>query len=339
MLADTLRHVVDGGSLDADAAEAAMREIISGSAPLATVAAFLVAMRMKGESVAELTGCARAMRAAAVPVSPSRRPLLDTCGTGGDGAHSINVSTLAAMVCAAAGARVAKHGNRSVSSRCGSADLMEALGVSIDLDAPAVARCIDEVGVGFMFAPRFHPAMRHVAALRRELGIRTLFNLLGPLANPASVEHHVMGVYAAHLCEPMARVLAGLGVRSALVVHGAGGLDEVAVSGPTEAAWLRDGEIVRLVIDPESLGIRGGSLQGGGPEENARVAAEVLAGRPGPARDAVALNAAAGLLASGLVDDLREGLARATEALDDGRARDRLEALVSLSRSLVGDGS
>lgn len=312
-----------------------MEHIISGEADPARVAAFLVAMRMKGETAAELIGCARAMRRAAVPVEPRQRPLLDTCGTGGDGVGSLNISTIAALVAAAAGARVAKHGNRGVSSKCGSADLMEALGVPLELSAEAVARCVDEVGIGFMFAPRFHPAMRHVAALRRSLGIRTLFNLLGPLANPARVEHHVLGVYDGRLCETVADVLVGLDVRRALVVYGHGGMDEIAVGGPTEALLVVDGRRQRFTIDPSDLGIAPGSpgdLAGGSPEENARRTQALLEGEPGAARDAVLLNAAGGLLAAGLAQDLREGLALARRALDCGEPAARLDRLRAVSR-------
>ncbi|MBM3463906.1 MAG: anthranilate phosphoribosyltransferase [Armatimonadetes bacterium] len=338
MLDALLPGLMAGHSLDVDAAQAAMEHMISGDAPAALIAGFLVALRMKGETVAELTGCARAMRAAALPVEPRMRPLLDTCGTGGDGVGTVNISTLASLVATAAGVRVAKHGNRSVSSRCGSADLLEALGISLTLGPEEVARCVDEVGIGFMFAPRYHPAMKHVAEVRRTLGVRTLFNLIGPLANPARVEYQVMGVFDGDLVEKMAEALQGLGVRRALVVHGHGGLDEIALSGVTRAVLLDDGGRRVFTIDPQTLGMALAPLEalvGGDVADNLRIASRVLDGGDGPVRDAVVINAAGALLAAGVVEDLSEGVEKSRAALGSGAARERLQAWVEMSRKLT----
>ncbi len=333
MFSDTLRLLVEGQSLDEASAQRAMEYIMSGQATPVQITSFLVAMRMKGETVDELVGCARAMREAVVPVKPKRRPLLDTCGTGGDARGTMNISTLAAFVVAGAGTTVAKHGNRSISSQCGSADLLEALGLSLELGPKEVAKCIDHCGIGFMFAPRFHPAMKRVATVRRELGFRTIFNLLGPLTNPASVEHHMMGVYSSRWCKPMAQVMHRLGVKSALVVHGHDGLDEISVSGPTRGVLLRDGHLKSVGIDPARLGLPLyplSELSGGNPADNARQARALLSGkRDGALRAAVLLNAGAALLAAGAAENMRDGFERARQSLDSGAARERLEALVS----------
>jgi anthranilate phosphoribosyltransferase len=319
--------------LDAGEAGAAMASILEGTAGPARIAGFVVALRAKGETATEIAAMVRTMLRFADRVEVAG-PLLDTCGTGGDCAGTINVSTIAAFVAAGAGARVAKHGNRAMSSDCGSADLLEALGVVVDLGPAGVARCITEAGIGFCFAPRFHPAMRHAGPVRRELGVATTFNFLGPLANPAGARRQVLGVGDPAMAELMVTALAELGCERALVFHGHDGLDELTTT-TTSAVWdLRAGEVLRSVVDPVELGIPRagpGDLVGGGPVRNAEIARAVLAGAPGPARDIVLLNAAAAFVAAGLADDLAAGLAGAAAAIDEGRAAAALDRLVALS--------
>ncbi|MFQ5893503.1 MAG: anthranilate phosphoribosyltransferase, partial [Nitrospinota bacterium] len=256
MIQKAIAKVTEGRDLDEREAYGAMEAIMGDRVTPAQVGAFLTALKMKGESVAEITGCAKAMRQAAVTIGPFEGPVVDTCGTGGDYKGTFNISTVAAFVAAGAGVRIAKHGNRSVTSRCGSADLLEGLGIAVDVPADVVARSIEEVGIGFLFAPAFHPAMRHAAGPRRELGFRTIFNLLGPLTNPAGATSQVMGVFAEGWVEPLAQVLGRLGVDLALVVHGSDGLDEITVYGPTVVSELKEGEINSYNIEPESLGLR-----------------------------------------------------------------------------------
>lgn len=308
--------------LTRDEARRMMSRIIEGALPPATVSAFLVALRMKGESPVEVAGCAEAMLASAVRVDTPDDPLVDTCGTGGDGAHTINISTISAFVVAGAGVKVAKHGNRSVTSKCGSADLLDALGVKMVECPVEAARCLEEVGLTFLFAPFFHPAMKNVAPIRRELGVRTVFNILGPLTNPAGVRRHLIGVYAPHLCELLAQVLRVLGAEEALIVHG-GGLDEISPCGETLVAHLKGAEITSSTLTPEALGFTRhpiAALAGGEPGENAAKARTVLAGEAGPMTDAVVMNAAAALAVSGAAGDLREGVAMARESLASGSA-------------------
>jgi len=329
-------HVLGGRGLDEAQAEAVMEQIVSGRATPAQIAGLLVALRMKGETVEEVTGFARVMRRYARPVRPRTTLLVDTCGTGGDGAGTFNISTAAAFVVAGAGLPVAKHGNRSVSSRCGSADVLEALGVRLDLEPERVARCIDEVGVGFLYAPLLHPAMKHALGPRRELGVRTVFNILGPLANPAAAGVQVLGVYHSALTEMMARVLGALGGRAAFVVHGADGLDELSTTGPNRVTELRDGRVRTFALEPLELGLpraRLADLKGGDASENAAIILEVLHGVRGPRRDVVLLNAAAALVAGGSAAQLTDGLALAARSIDSGAARARLEALVAFSRN------
>jgi len=307
-----------------------------GEATPIQIASFITALRMKGETPEEIAGCARSMRANSIKVKTPFTDLVDTCGTGGDGAHTFNISTIVAVVGAAGGLRVAKHGNRSVSSRCGSADLLEALGVQIDLGPEEVARCIAEVGLGFMFAPRMHPAMKHAAAPRKETGIRTVFNILGPLTNPAGASVQLLGVYSRPLTETLAQVLRLLGSSRALVVHGADGLDELSPTGVNYVAELRQGEISSYTVDPQSLGLplsRLSDLVGGTVEENVAIAERVLGGEKGPRRDAVLLNAAMLFMAAERVADLDMGLKMAAEAIDTGQARRTLDRLVEVSRS------
>ncbi|MBC7346853.1 MAG: anthranilate phosphoribosyltransferase [Clostridia bacterium] len=334
-LAKSIARLVEGLDMHEAEAEEAMATIMEGRATPAQIGAFLAALRLKRETVAEVTGLARAMRAKAEKLPTRQSLLVDTCGTGGDGRGTFNISTAAALVVAACGLPVAKHGNRSVSSNCGSADVLEALGVAIDLPPLLVARCVDEVGLGFLFAPTFHRAMSHAAGPRRELGIRTVFNLLGPLCNPAGAPVQLVGVYDERLVETIARVLGRLGTRHAFVVHGCDGLDEVTVTGPTLVAELRDGTVRTYEFDPRAVGIPYAGLadlQGGDAGTNAAIIRRILEGEPGPRRDVVLLNAAFALLAGDKVSDVRHGLTLAAQAVDSGRAHAKLQELVAFSR-------
>jgi len=330
MIGELIRKVAEGRDLSAPEANAAMTEMMSGKATPVQIAAFLVAMRMKGETVEEVTEFARVMREHVRPVRTNRRPLVDTCGTGGDAIKTFNVSTAAAFVAAGAGVAIAKHGNRSVTSKCGSADVLEALGVRFDLSPEEVGRCVDEIGIGFMFAPSYHPAMKHAMPVRRELGLRTVFNALGPLTNPAGAEAQVLGVYAAELTELHAGVLRNLGSKRAFVVHGVDGLDELSTVGETRVSELRDGEVKTYSLAPEEAGLRRAQMseiQGMTPEENARLLVETLEGKEGPARDIVMLNSAAAIAAGGKADRLLDGMAAARESLDSGAALGKLREL------------
>jgi anthranilate phosphoribosyltransferase len=308
-----------------------------GEATQAQIGGFLVALRLKGETADEIAGCAEAMREHVLPVRPDRPDLVDTAGTGGDGAHTINISTAAAIVAAAAGAGVAKHGNRAVSSACGSADVLEALGFELEQPPERIALSIDQLGFGFMFAPAHHPAMRHAAPVRRELATRTVFNVLGPLTNPAGARAQVIGVYSRPLVRTIADVLAQLGASRAFVVHGAHGIDELSPAGPNDVCEVVNGEVHERVIDPVDLGIERGDpleLRGGSPAENAAAIREVFAGAPGARRDAILLNAAGAVAAAGHAEDLREGLALARSAVDSGAAAARLDELARFSSAV-----
>jgi anthranilate phosphoribosyltransferase len=314
---------------------AVMTEIMSGEATEAQIGAFMGALATKGETFAELAGAARAMRRKAVRIHAAAATVVDTCGTGGDGAHTFNISTTAAFVVAGCGVTVAKHGNRAVSSRCGSADLLEALGVRLDVPPEIVEEALHAVGIGFLFAPLYHGAMRHAAKPRKEVGIRSIFNMLGPLTNPAGANCQVLGVYALPLTEMFAQALRLLGARRAFVVHGHDGLDEISVCAPTRVAELRDGVIRTYDVTPEQLlGRRAAAtaLSGGGPEENAAVTRRILAGETGPRRDVVVVNAAAALTAAGVAEGLKEGVRLAEDAIDRGDAAARLEDLVRFTR-------
>ena len=339
MIQEALARLLDARSLDRAQARAVMDEIMSGEATPAQIGAFLVALRIKGETPDEIAGCAEAMREHVLPVRPERGDLVDTAGTGGDGARTLNISTGAALVAAAAGAGVAKHGNRAVSSACGSADVLEALGFELELPPARIARSIDELGFGFLFAPAHHPGFRHAAPVRRELATRTVFNVLGPLTNPASARAQIVGVYSPELVRTIAEVLARLGARRAFVVHGAGGIDELSPTGPNLVCEVVDGTVRDREIDPQELGVPRCSpeeLRGGAPDENAGAMRRVLSGEErGGARSAVLLNAAGAIAAAGHADDLHGGLALATEAIDSGAAAARLEALVAFSREAV----
>ncbi|ASW53769.1 anthranilate phosphoribosyltransferase [Plantactinospora sp. KBS50] len=309
--------------------------MVSGAATPAQMGALLMGLRMRGETVPEIIGAVTTMRARMrrVPVPPDA---MDVVGTGGDSSGSYNISTCAAFVVAGAGVPVAKHGNRALSSRCGAADVLTELGVRIDLDPDAVAACVAEAGIGFMFAPAFHPALRQVGPTRVELGVRTIFNLLGPLLNPAGVTRHLVGVYAAEWTEPIARALGELGSQRALVVHGSDGLDEITTTGPTTVASLRDGTVTTYQISPADVGlaqVAPAALRGGDAAGNATALRAVLRGEPGPYRDVVLFNAAAALLAGGRVDDLAGGLTLAAKSVDSGQAEERLAQLVAVSNA------
>ena len=325
-----------GESLTEQASSEAMIEIMEGAATPAQIAGFVVALRAKGESVDEIAGLVRTMRSYGEKVEVDGE-LLDTCGTGGDRTGTFNVSTAAAIVCAGAGAKVAKHGNRAASSRCGSADVLEALGVAIDLPPMAVSACINKAGMGFCFAPVFHPAMRHAGTPRRELGVATVFNILGPLTNPAGATRQALGVADPRMIEKMVSTLGRLGSTRVLAFHGDQGLDELATSGSSDVVELRDGELHRWTIDPSELGLAHADLDevsGGTADENAAHIRNVLSGDGGPRRDIVLLNAAAGLIAAGVADDMASGLEKAARAVDSGDATESLERLIETSRAL-----
>ena len=331
-----LKKILSGQALTRAEAKAAMGAVLDGGATDAQVGAFLAGLRVRGETVPEIVGFAEAMRARATRVKVARRPLIDTCGTGGDGAGTFNISTTVAFIAAGAGAAVAKHGNRAVSSRSGSADVLEALGVRTDLTPAKVAACVEDLGIGFLFAPSHHPGVARVGPVRRQLGARTVFNLLGPLCNPAGAPRQLMGVYSVDLVEPVARALKDLGCARALVVASRDGLDEVALSGPTAIASLADGRVTTAEITPERAGLKRrplSSLKGGDARRNAKILRAVLAGDLGPAREACLLNAAAALIIAGLASDWRDGVARAADSIDSGRAMETLQALIRRTSS------
>ena len=348
MITDALHRVaIHRQSLSRAQAREVMAEVLSGQCTDAQIAAFLVALSMKGETVEEIVGFAEAIRAAAVPLSlhrnstvdvsgTERDALVDTCGTGGDTSGTFNISTATAFVVAGAGVRVAKHGNRSVSSKCGSADVMEALGVKITLAPDRLAACLEQIGIAFLFAPAIHSAMKHVQAARRELKLRTVFNLLGPLTNPARASAQVVGVYSAELVEKLAEALSMLGVRRALVVHGADGLDEITITGPTRVAEVREAQVHSYEVTPEEFGMRSApieSIYGGDAKDNAEIIRSILDGADSPRRDVVLLNAAATLVAAGRVDHLREGVPLAAKSIDSGAAKKKLEALIAFTQT------
>jgi anthranilate phosphoribosyltransferase len=335
MIQAAIQSLLDGHDLTRAEAREVMGEIMAGEATSAQIGGFLVALRVKGETADEIAGCAEAMRAHVLPVRPARTDVVDVVGTGGDGARTFNISTTAAIVAAAAGAAVAKHGNRAVSSVSGSADVLEALGFELEQPPERIAESIDTLGFGFMFAPSHHPAMRHAAPVRRELGTRTIFNVLGPLTNPAGARAGVFGVYSPDVARTVARALAVLDSHRAFVVHGANGIDELSPAGPNLVFEIADGVVHERVIDPADLGIEPcdpAELVGGSPAENAQTAREIFAGASGGRRSAVVLNAAGAIAAAGHAGDLREGIGVADEVLSSGRAATRLEELVAFSR-------
>jgi anthranilate phosphoribosyltransferase len=335
VIQDALAKLLDGEDLSRDESRRVMDSIMAGAASPAQIGGFLVALRLKGETVDEIAGAAEAMRAHVVPVRPRRDDLVDTAGTGGDGGRTFNISTGAALVAAAAGAGVAKHGNRAVSSQSGSADVLERLGFRLDVSPARIAQSIDELGFGFMFAPAHHPAMRHAGPVRTELATRTVFNVLGPLTNPAGARAQVVGVYSADLVPVIADVLASLGARRAFVVHGFGGIDELSPAGPNLVCEVVDGDVQEREIDPLELGVPrcdARELRGGSPAENAAAITRVFGGESGGARSAILLNAAGALAAAGHGRDLAEGLELAREAIDSGAAAARLDELIAFSQ-------
>ena len=338
MIPETIDRLLAGDALSAGDTEAAVGLVMRGEADPAQIAGLLVALRAKGETVDELVGAARAMRAHVVEVWPVRADLVDTAGTGGDGSGTFNISTTAALVAAACGCAVAKHGNRAASSRSGSADMLEALGVPIALTPEQAAQMIDEYGFGYLHAPAHHPAMRHAGPVRRSLGVRTVFNLLGPLTNPAGARRQLIGVYAVQWVEPMARALAQLGCEHGMVVHGQPGIDELSPCGSTTIATVRGGEVSIAELDARELGVdlcALSDLAGGDPQRNAEITLAVLGGEQGPAADATALNAAATLVVAGRAADLGEGLEAARQALRNGAAMATLSALRAAGKGLT----
>ncbi len=347
MIREAIAKLVERQDLNEMEMIDAMNQIMGGEATPAQIGAFMTALRMKGETIPEIIGAARVMRAHATPIlvgdvvdidrddiNIDRETILDTCGTGGSGTRSFNISTTVALVVAACGGKVAKHGNRSVSSSCGSADVLERLGVKLDVSPEQVANCIDEIGVGFLFAPALHGAMKYAIGPRREIGIRTIFNILGPLTNPAGANRQVLGVYREDLVEPMARVLLSLGCRRGFVVHGSDGMDEITLTGPTLVAAISGNTVDVQTIEPEQFGFercRLEDLQGGDAEQNARIVTEILDGKLGPKRDIVLLNSAYALVASGLAANVDAGIELACDAIDGGRAKATLEELVRMT--------
>lgn len=342
MIREAIAKAADGGDLSEQEMQGAMQEIFSGNATPAQIGALLIALRIKGETLDEISGAAKVMLDNAKPVkclaNRNGQVLVDVVGTGGDGAGTFNVSTTAAFVVAGAGVKIAKHGNRAVSSSCGSADLIESLGVPLDLGPEEIGQCIDQVGIGFLFAPMLHQAMKHAIGPRREIGLRTIFNLLGPLTNPAGATALVVGVYDEGLTTPLAEVLGRLGVRRAMVVHGLGGYDEISITGPTRISSLQNGEVSEMVISPEDCGLSCASHEdiiGGNPDQCRAHTLAVLRGEPGPKRDMVLINSAAAMMVAGKADDLAEGVLLAAESIDSGRATAKVKGLVEFSGGLA----
>ena len=342
MIEQAIKRSIDGQNLSREEMYDVFGQVMDGRATDVQKSALLVALRMKGETAEEITGAAQAMRERVTAIEVDRTNLVDTCGTGGDGRGTFNVSTIAALVAAGAGANVAKHGNRAVSSSCGSADLLAALGVNIDLDAPAMAEVLRRAGIAFLFAPKLHPAMGAVAAVRRELGVRTIFNVLGPLTNPAFARRQVIGVFAERLVETVAHVLNALGAEHALVVHSRDGLDEISVSAPTRVCEVRGGGVRSYEVTPEDLGLATHPLDavlGGDTQRNASIALEVLDGGDGARRDIVAANAGAALYVAGVASSMREGTELAKQSLASGRASVKLRELVALTHEVGAKGA
>lgn len=338
MIKEAINKIVGMKSLSESEMILVMNQIMDGQASDAQIASFITALRMKGETVEEITGAAKVMRQKAISIPVKNgRDLVDIVGTGGDLANTFNISTAAAFVACGAGLRIAKHGNRSVSSSCGSADVMEKLNININISPDSIACCIDEIGIGFLFAQKLHLSMKHAASARKDTGIRTIFNILGPLTNPANANIQVLGVYDLKLTEVLAYVLKQLGMKRALVVHGKDGLDEITLSSETEACELKNGHVVKYTIYPEDHGlqlIELNHIRGGTPDKNAEIILNVLKGKKGPPRDIVLVNAAAAIMISGLAKDLKDGLALATESIDTGSAQQKLSDLSELSQEL-----
>jgi anthranilate phosphoribosyltransferase len=336
MIKEAINMLVNKINLTEIETAGCMKEIMEGNAADAQIGAFLAALRMKGETVEEITGAAKMMRAKAAAI---RAPegVLDTCGTGGDMSHTFNISTTTAFVVAGAGIPVAKHGNRSVSSQSGSADVLEALGIKIDLAPEKVEKCIFETGFGFLFAPLFHPAMKYAVGPRREMGIRTIFNILGPITNPANAKRQILGVFSGKLTEPLAMVLGNLGAVDAMVVHGEDGLDEVSISGRTRVSRCKDGEVINFHIEPEDFGIwknKIDHIRGGNKEENAAITLSILNGEKGPRRDIVLMNSAVALIAAGKTEDFKTAFGMAEDSIDSGRALKKIEEVKKVSNAV-----
>jgi len=333
----TLLHTLANGvDLTEDEMVSAMTQIMEGKVTDSQLAGFLTALHLKGETVAEIVGAARVMRAKAEKLDIKSTPLVDTCGTGGDGSDTFNISTASALIAAGAGVKVAKHGNRAVSSRSGSADVLKCLGVNLSANLSTVARCVEEVGIGFLFAPLMHKAMKHAAEVRKELGFRTIFNVLGPLTNPANAQAQVLGVFDAKWVQPLAEVLRDLGCGHALVVHGSDGLDEITLTGESQVAELKNGEVTSYILHPEEFGFKicdYEDLKGGTPEENAVMIQNILDGESGPRRDIVLLNSAAAIYVAGKADSLESGIQCAVDSIESGKAREKLEGLQRITHS------
>ncbi|MCX7747518.1 MAG: anthranilate phosphoribosyltransferase [Clostridia bacterium] len=338
MIQNAIKKLIDGKNLNEQEMMDAMNMVMEGNATPAQIGSFITALRIKGETIEEITGCARVMRDKADRISPKLDYYIDTCGTGGDGANTFNISTATAFVAAAAGVAVAKHGNRSISSRCGAADVLEALGVEISLSPGQVKQCIEEVGIGFLFAPTFHKSMKHAAGPRKELGIRTIFNILGPLTNPANAKGQVLGVFDGKLTEPIANVLLKLGLERAMVIHGMDGLDEISIVENTKVSEIKDGKIHNFEIDPRDLGLQKAGKEdilGGDAKENAEIIRSIFSGMKGPKRDIVVINSAAALYVGKRVSSLRDGVLMAEEVIDSGKAMKKLDELGEVTRRLT----
>ena len=336
MFKENLSRIIEKQNLNEEQMSEMITDIFSGNITDSQIGAMMAALATKGETFEELAGAARAMRRKAVRIQASAATVVDTCGTGGDGAHTFNISTTTNAVVAACGVTVAKHGNRSVSSQCGSADLLEALGVKIDTDPEIVEEAVQEIGIGFLFAPRYHSAMKYAAKARKEVGLRSIFNMLGPLTNPAGANCQLLGVYAPQLTEMFAHALHLLGSKRSLVVHGHDGLDEISVCAPTRVSELKDGLIRTYDIYPETFFGQQAApedLLGGNPEENAQITRNILNGEKGPKRNVILINTAAALMAAGQAEDLKEGIQRAETAIDEGAATQKMEALIDYTRS------
>ena len=336
MIKEAINILINNISLSEAEMDECMNEIMEGRATDAQIGAFLAALRIKGETVDEITGAARIMREKAAKIN-APEGVLDTCGTGGDMSHTFNISTTVAIVAAAAGIPVAKHGNRSVSSKSGSADVLEALGIKIDLQPEKVEKCLFETGFGFLFAPLFHPAMKYAIGPRREMAVRTIFNILGPITNPAGAKRQILGVFSGNLTETLARVLGNLGAEDAMVVHGQDGLDEITITNGTKASRFSKGKAENIILAPEDFGLERGKrddLIGGDKDENARISVQILKGEKGPKRDIVIINSAAAIVIAGKTDDFRVGAEMAKDALDSGRALRKLEDIKRVSNTL-----
>lgn len=337
MIKEVVDKLVNRKDLSEQEAEEVMTEIMEGKALPTQISAFITALRMKGETIPEITGCAKVMRRFATHIKTKHKFLVDTCGTGGDKSHTFNISTISAFAAAGAGVIVAKHGNRSVSSKCGSADLLETLGVNIEAPVLLVEKCLDDAGIGFLFAPMLHGAMKYAIGPRREIGIRTIFNILGPLTNPAGAHAQILGVYEPNLTRTMAQVLGNLGCTEAWVVHGSDGLDEVTTTGNTQVSRWIDGKLEEFQINPKDYGIKittKDKLTGGDKEHNARIARSVLEGKKGYERDIVVLNAAVAIVCGKKAKDIKEGIKLAEESVDSGKALEKLEQMVKITHDI-----